>query len=278
MRAVPHHRSSGDARAERRHLHGDSLPPQGDGGKEGPHRHRGEQTRCGGSPAGDLPKRLERVGGGAAGEVPAGGREDVVRCAPRSGGALRRTASGCPRFVLQRGHHGRDRSPPASRSRHSGTGHHRDGACREEKGQLPHPHRHPAALPARARRRRGGREPRLPRWADDGGGSLEPGHLDHQGHVGGHCLYGLGGGANPQPRLPLHPMQLLCRCLPDLPRSISSGKAGSQRRVRDHGGRAQPHGLLRVRLLLVCLPVAHSLVQQFRAAKAAVRKAKAGAA
>ncbi len=131
VRAVPHHRSSGDAGAEQGHLRGDSLPVEGHGGEEGHHRHRGQQARRRGALAPGVPRRLGRLGGGAAGEVPTGRREDVVLGASRTRGAVPGTASRYPRPVLQRRHRRTDRSPASSRTGDSRTGDHGDGACGE---------------------------------------------------------------------------------------------------------------------------------------------------
>ena len=154
----------------------------------------------------------------------------------------------------------------------------------EAQGQLPHPDRHAAALPARARRRRGRRQPRLPGRTDDGCGGLEPRHPDHQGHLGRHRVHRRRAAERTHSRdVPVHPLRLLRRRLSDLSRTRAS--SGCWRATRSTQRMAEEFHLMDCFECGCCSFVCPShipLVQQFRVAKAAVRKAaaasKAGAA
>ena len=189
-------------------------------------------------------------------EVPSGGLPSAV-------GAL----------VHQRRDDGRDRPSAAARPGHPGAGHHGHRPGGGEEGQLPHSDRHAAAFRARDRRRRSRRAPRLPRRADDGPGRIEPRYRDHQGDVGSRRLRRAGSPSRPT-RRSTRASAAATASRPARCSSIRRRSACWRRTASTTGWPSEQH-------LMDCFecgscsfvcPAHIPLVQQFRMAKAMVRK------
>ena len=144
----------------------------------------------------------------------------------------------------------------------------------QAEGQLPHSHRHPAALPARARGRRRRRQPRVSGRADDG--AAAPAWISRSPRAPrGHGLH------RPRPSgrtVRVYPCIRCGYCVDACPIFLNPSQLGMLAETEQYERMAEEHNLMDCFECGSCSFVCPShipLVQQFRVAKAAVRKAGA---